>query len=159
MSQADVRKKAKEARRSHRKEKAIEKRALRVGKGPTPDDQELHAFWLAHGANFLESDYAEGVWTPLFEGIYEEGGTISLEEIQKTTYDRYYDETNKMWLPGGQALATWIAQDAVVTAVMRREAEKRTGSAQDARNPRDPKVWGLFAHVRKNALEPHIPTK
>lgn len=36
-----------------------------------PMDDRLYRFWLAHGCNFLNSSYSEGLWEPVFKDIYD----------------------------------------------------------------------------------------
>ena len=52
-----------------------EARALTKGSVSLPPlSDEDYTFWLCHGANYLASDSATGVWTPIFEDIYS--GTL-----------------------------------------------------------------------------------
>jgi len=47
-----------------------------------------YVYWLAHGANYLASDYQEGNWTPLFPELYT-GRLYQPEELLNKTLAHY----------------------------------------------------------------------
>ena len=142
-------KRAKERARGKRKQKAALKArqrtaALKRSQPPSrariiqqqfPDEDWV--FWIAHGVNYLVSDYGEGIWKPLFEGIYE-GHLPTPEEVARTILEKFGTETGEegMSLEGKTALA-WSVQAREGIYVYYREALRRLQEkdpAADAEN-------------------------
>lgn len=153
MSKNDAAKRReKVARRGARKDKVAAKVARRH-RGVVAHDEASHAFWLAHGANFLASSYGEGTWTPLFADIYGEGAKVpSSTVLRLTVFKLYHDAQTQQWTDEGRSIASWIAQDPVVTTIVSRRAAKAATTAEAALEPRNPNVWALFAELGRGVL-------
>ncbi len=115
-----------------------------------PDDQWV--FWAAHGVNFLLSDYTEGVWTPMFEGIYD-GAVVTPNDIAHALVTRYGAD-NEGWPPEGKAALAWVAQSREVGFIYKTECIKRLQAKGDkdaettARLPRNGTVWEVFSELK-----------
>lgn len=134
---------------------------------PDITDDE-HIWWLCHGANFLASDMAEGVWAPLFEGIYE-GQVPSLETIPATVMSRYsaeFEADEYMLGPAG-AVLVWTVTDKTNIRIHKFEAERRIAvdleeagfegdikeeARRRARQPYNGTVWAVMAQFQNTVL-------
>jgi hypothetical protein len=132
---------------------------LKVPPGLEGFTDEDHLFWLAHGVNYLASDYEKGIWTPLFEGLYE-GKTPTPEEITRAVLERYKGEGGG-FIPEAQPVLAWTVQNKAVIYVLNREAERAVKTfAPDcharptARLPKQPAVWEVFDGIRQSVLTP-----
>jgi hypothetical protein len=72
------------------------KRVAKALPGPQFDINSMfpepeYQFWLAHGANYLASDYKEGNWTPLFPDLYT-GRLYEPEELVQRTLAHFEKE-------------------------------------------------------------------
>lgn len=154
-----------------RRQKASMKAKARAGKrGPTPpsvggphrrkftDDMFPDAdylFWVAHGVNYIVSDYANGVWAPIFDGIYT-GQTLDAEQIVQGVTTRFGENTEHT--PQENAVLAWTVQPKSIVYVYYQEALRRLRGDDptcDApsliRQPHQGVVWGVFEHL-KNEL-------
>lgn len=123
---------------------------------------EQMAFWLCHGANCILSDYDNGVWTPMFEGIYE--GTVpSSGEITQAILDKYNAPDVAgidNWPQEAKSALAWAVSDRNVVYVYYREAHRRLLAAHGgdadiealARAPHNPLVWALFNFLKQQTL-------
>jgi len=153
-------------RKGHRREKTkeeterklVERRkraranaqALKDARLPGFDDftDEQYIYWLAHGANYLASNYEEAVWTPLFEGMYEEEGTPpEPEDLAKAVLRRWPGAEGEDWPNQAKAVLAWSVQpkETVYTFVL--ECQRRLKEAGHPRpviqsvKPYQPLVW------------------
>ena len=120
------------------------------------DDDML--FWLTHGANYIASDYDEGVWDPIMEGIYEEGSAqVAPDQLVQTVAARYGINEDEDLSETGQAVLGWTVQDKVTIYLFSREVERAVEVAdpdcedlqEASRQPADPVVWGVFHGIKK----------
>lgn len=155
-------KRAKQRREEASSRKAREDASLLTGSVPEevfPLSNQL--FWLAHGVNCLLSDYRRGVWTPLFEGIYEGHLPNSREEIQLTVLQRFAGQ--KEWAPEAKAALAWTVSSPKLLHVYWHEAMRRMQRAHPdlepheveplIRRPADGCVWDLFHYLMRNLLQ------
>jgi hypothetical protein len=118
---------------------------------------EEWVFWLAHGVNYILSDYDQGVWSPLFEGIYE-GKTMTPEEIAGEVMGQYTGV--KEWPATAKAALAWTVSDRTVVHIYYREALRRALSTgvepevarEQIRQPHNPVVWELFNFLQHKLL-------
>ena len=97
-----------------RRQKSAAKSKLRRKPAPGPakfDNSKFpdkdYVFWLAHGANYLHSDYESGTWDPLFPRLYE-GHAYQPEEIAKKIHDKFCPSEDKQdWPILGEILLGW----------------------------------------------------
>jgi hypothetical protein len=109
-----------------------------------------YQFWLAHGANYLNSSYDEGVWRPLFD-VYE-GEVFSRERLMSTVQVMLSDTP----VLGGLLMA-WCAMQPEKALHVRQEIIKGLtglrGEELDTAlvRPHVGTVWQRFAHMKKVA--------
>lgn len=120
------------------------------------------SFWICHGINCILSDYDNGVWAPMFDGIYN-GQVLSSGEITQTILDKYNAPDaagiDKWPLEAKSALA-WAVSDRNVVYVYYREACRRLADAHGedadiealARAPHNPLVWALFNYMKQQTM-------
>ncbi len=119
--------------------------------GPTLTEAEFpeadRAYWLAHGVNFLTSNYDEGEWTPLFPEIYE-GEMLDEETLSGRLVTLAEDEDNMT--AAQRAVLGYAFQNPMSHYVFKRRAEGLITEAGDedaeatARLPHQPLVWQMF---------------
>ena len=163
--------KAQQARKMKASEKAKKRRTEYLAKKARahsedgPSDKafpaETRLFWLAHGVNCLLSDYAKGLWTPLFDGIYEGKLPESQEAIQMRVFHHF--EGLKEPPPAGKAAQAWTVSDPQLLYIYWREAQRRMQRAHPdleeaqvlplLRRPRDGCVWGLFDYLMGHMIK------
>jgi len=122
-----------------------------------PDKDLL--FWLAHGVNYIVSDYDTGTWTPLFEEIYE-GAKLTPEDIARTLVDKY-SKSPKEWPPEAEAALAWSVQPResvymYFVEILRRLKDKghsNESSAKMACAPHNGTVWGVFKMIQNEMAE------
>jgi len=119
----------------------------------TDDDQR---FWLAHGVNYIVSDYDNGVWQPLFPEIYD-GETPSEEIIAQRVMDRFEETIKQGGYSDGQAATAWLMQTKQAVFSYRLEALKNVRVAQpeaDAESlicqPHTDAVWRVFESLKRH---------
>ena len=149
---AKRKRRAKKQGKKQGKKRALEqKRKAAAKKGPSerefPEAQYL--FWMAHGCNYLASNYDEGVWDPLFPGIYE-GNLVAPEQVAQRILKKYEKKEGKK----GIEVLAWTVQGrkllyAYYKQVLQHLAEKKPdGDAEDLiRQPHNGIVWGWFQEI------------
>lgn len=158
-------------RRAKRAAKTKERRSDYIQKkasAPPPPDfpvaqfpRETQLFWLAHGVNCLLSDYKQGTWTPLFEGIYQDRLPATQEEIQETVMARF--KNTKEWPAEAKAALAWTVSTPKLLYVYWHEAMRRMQRAYPELDPHeveplirrqaDPCVWDLFNYLMSRLLQ------
>lgn len=120
----------------------------------TDDD---YMFWIAHGCNYLASDYEEGIWNPLFDEIYE-GKLPTVEGLTQTILTRFGGDAADMPTEGKHVLS-WTVQDKELVYLVSREAARAAKKAdrsvngrQAARLPKQSAVWEMFEGIRAESL-------
>ena len=119
-------------------------------------------FWISHGINCILSDYDNGVWTPMFEGIYE-GHLPASAEITQTILNKYNAPDSAgidKWPLEAKSALAWAVSDRNVVYVYYREAHRRLMAAHGgdadiealARAPHNPLVWALFNYMKQQTL-------
>jgi len=68
--------------------------------------------WLAHGANFLASDYEEGTWDPVFPEVYtgdpDNYNQANHDAFRKRLMDRYWNAKTEEWVGAeGKVIVAW----------------------------------------------------
>ena len=156
------RRKAAQRRATKRKDKTANARQTKpkgfanVTLEEFPDEQLI--WWLANGVNYLVSDYENGVWSPLVEGIYE-GKVPSAEELARLVMARFADE--KEWPIEAKAAVAWSVSDRNVVYIYYREVLRRLRTTYPdvddiealARQPHQPQVWQVFKFLRDKLLK------
>jgi hypothetical protein len=156
------RQKEAERRSAKRKEKVAQMRSLASKQKPLlfspemfPDEQLL--FWLAHGVNYMVSDYDQGLWNPLFEGIYE-GKFTEPPELAQAIMLRYQDQ--KEWPVEAKAAVAWTVSERHIVYIYYREVLRRLRSSHPdvedlealARQPHQAQVWEVFKFLKDKLL-------
>ena len=128
---------------------------------PDITDDE-YVFWLCHGANFLASNEEEGLWEPIFEGIYN-GRLPDPETVAKTVLDKYAAEMeadSEEFTGIPHSVLAWTLTEKSMIRVYKYEAERRLlekdpecDAAELARQPHNPVVWGVMAEIKQRSLE------
>lgn len=106
-------------------------------------------YWMAHGVNFLTSNYSEGEWTPMFPEIYAEAGWTPDEDVLASRlYTLAEDEENMTAVQ--RAVLGYALQNPVAHYAFKKQAEKVVKESGDAtpedtaRLPHQPLVWQMF---------------
>ena len=115
---------------------------------------EEYGTWLAHGVNYLVSNYEAGIWEPLFPDIYE-GRTVSRESAMVALHDKFWKGPGEDdFLPEGEAPCAWALQERRPAYIFRQMAllELRKENPRDAEallmQPHNPVVWSVFNIIR-----------
>lgn len=126
---------------------------------PSLGDED-YLFWLCHGANYIASDGTTGVWTPLFDDIYQ-GVLPPAEEVAQRVLRAYAAELEAEGQFRGvpRAVLAWTVTDRSIVTIYKHEAVKRL-KAKDpdcdaevlARSPHNPVVWTLMDRVKARSL-------
>lgn len=148
-------------------EKMTLAKRTKVSSVPDMTDEE-YTFWLCHGANYLASDYENGRWTPVFEGIYpsefqivEDAPTPPVpapEDIAQTVILRYLsevDDETEQDVITAKAVMAWTVMDKSVVRIYVHEARRRLLAGDPTcdverllRQPHQPTVWGVLQTVK-----------
>ena len=130
---------------------------LKVQEAPLDWPAEDFLFWVAHGVNYLLSDYSTGTWSPMFEVIYE-SGTVppQLSEVQKAVMARFGPD-NGEWPPEGRAALAWTVQGLKPVYTFYLDAKRRVLAADDSgedvevlvRKPFFSPVWETFDFLKE----------
>jgi len=147
----------KKARRRAAQKPALKTKKPLVTEEMFPDEDLL--FWLAHGVNYMLSDYDTGTWTPVFEEIYE-GAKLTPEDIARRVVDKYSDSVSS-WPPEAEAALAWSVQprESVYFYFLEilRRLKKKGHSKEKIRQlavaPHNGVVWGVFRGVFENMQE------
>ena len=123
--------------------------------------EEDFLFWVCHGINSIVSDYDNGVWTPLFDGIYA-GVLPDAETVIQTVMDKYNQAKGgpDAWPHEGKAALAWAVSDRKIVYIYYRESLRRLTAAHGgdadiegkARSPHNPLVWALFDYMKNKVL-------
>jgi len=135
---------------------------LKDGESVPDITDEEYVFWLCHGANYLASDEINGVWTPIFENIYDEGATLPApESVASKVMDRYSEEIASEEKLGGvpRSVLAWTVSEKSSIRIYKFETERRLtekdaecDAALLARQPHNPVVWGVMTEVKERTL-------
>ena len=131
----------------------VEAAALIAKRAADAFDETQHLFWMCHGVNFLVSDYENGMWTPLFEGIYE-GRFPSPAEVGRTIMTHFGPDA-ETWPPQGMQAMAWTMQPKATVYIYYQVALKKAvetrveGSPDEAvRKPANTYAWDTFNLLR-----------
>lgn len=121
--------------------------------------EEDLVFWLAHGVNYIVSDYDNATWTPLFEEIYE-GVKLTPEDIAKVIVDKF-GETYEKWPEIGEIALAWSVQPRETVYIyfleILRRLKEKGHSKDDIRRlavaPHNGVVWGVFRMIGNELRE------
>jgi hypothetical protein len=162
---AQKRKQARALKKRRERKERVAKRKPTRAPDPlarvTPLETDDYNFWLCHGANYIHSDEAEGVWKPLFEGIYS-GKVPTEEEAIRQMMSKYEDAINSEDAldPVGQAVIAWVFTSAKQMRVFKDLAESACLSKHPeadpvtkARQPNNPQVWKMMAEIKRRAVK------
>lgn len=116
-------------------------------------------FWLAHGVNYIVSDYDNATWTPLFEEIYE-GVEITPEQMARGIIDKF-GESYENWSDVGDAALAWSIQPRQTVyiyflEILKRLREKKYTKSQAASlacAPHNGIVWSVFRMIQNELIE------
>lgn len=142
-------------RRTARRRAAKLKLTSKKNKGPSLNafSEEDQMFWVGHGANYLASDYENGVWDPIVEEIYN-GTPLTIKALSEAVLKRYQDNDGDV-PPSGKAVITWTVQDRSTIYLFARKALraiKKNNPDTDAdvavRQPKNPLVWEIFQGIK-----------
>ena len=152
----------KRIREAMRKAKVFQAASLLKDGVSVPDiTDEEYVFWLCHGANFLASNEDEGLWEPIFEGIYE-GGQPDEETVAQKVMARYSDAiaSDDALVGVPHAVIAWTITEKPQVRIYKYEAERRLqekdpdcNAEELARQPHNPVVWGLMSEIKQRSLE------
>ena len=126
----------------------------------TPLGDDDYVFWLCHGANYLASDSTTGIWSPVFEDIYQ-GEQPSPGSVAQKVLATYQKELEAEGAFGGvpRTVLAWTVTDRSIVTVYKHEAvrrllEKDPGCDAEAlaRSPHNPTVWALMDKVKQRSL-------
>lgn len=142
-------------RRTARRRAAKLKHAPKRGKGPSLKafSEADQMFWVGHGANYLASDYENGVWDPIVEEIYK-GTPLTVGALSEAVLKRYQDNDVDI-PPSGKAVIAWTVQDRPTIYLFAQKALraiKKDNPDTDAevavRQPKNPIVWEIFQGIK-----------
>ena len=109
---------------------------------------EEYEFWLAHGMNFLSSDYTQGLWEPLFPEAYNDGFTaLDRTTIVNRLLGKYLDKDSNRLSPVGTKCLAWFSLKPremfdFVWRIRRHQPHPHTDKSWvEARKPANPSVW------------------
>lgn len=120
---------------------------------------EDYLFWLAHGVNYIVSDYDKGTWTPLFPGIYENPPVMPEPEAVARGIMEKFNAQGPEWPVEGKAALAWAVTDKNVVYVYYREAVRRLRSNDPTSDPEvvcrtafNGIVWQVFGFMKERLL-------
>ena len=112
-------------------------------------------FWIAHGLNYILSEYSTGTWNPMYDEIYEGRMPPPLATMQRAVMDRYGPD-NGQWPPEARAALafTVLPTEAVYTFYLdarRRVLESPPDGDVDelVRKPHSSPVWNTFEAIKQ----------
>lgn len=161
MERRAVKRKEKEQQKKYMQNQAVvkNKASLDIPLSIFPDEQYL--FWLAHGVNHMVSDYEQGIWRPIFEGIYE-GQLFQPAELAQTVMAQYQNLTE--WPLEAKAAVAWTVTDRNVVYIYYREALRRLRTSYPevedletlVKQPHQAQVWEMFKFLRDKLLHKKV---
>jgi hypothetical protein len=119
----------------------------------TFSDEEAF-FWVAHGANYLASNYHTGLWDPVYPDLYE-GAEPDPGLLTSAILDKY-QEGNPLARP---VIAWTIVEKVVQYTYLRevwrtmKEADPECRPRSESRKPRHPVVWKVFQEIKRLLLK------
>lgn len=119
----------------------------KIPEGEFPDEDRL--FWMAHGINYLHSDWNEAVWNPLFPEAYESPEKLDIDLISGRIVK--FSEIEVEDMSGAQrAILGYAFQEQLAHYAFMKEAERRLTAKgvedprEEARKPHQSTVWQMF---------------
>ncbi len=119
--------------------------------------------FLAYGANYLASPYAEGLWTPVWDvdGLAEGPGAPKRDALFALVCEKFFDKETEKFHGIGTTLGAWamaptktvIGLLAVYLTHMEREHPDLDPVTEFTRSASGP-VWGFFHNQIMNRLAP-----
>ena len=105
--------------------------------------EDEHLFWIAHGVNFLMSDYDEGSWSPLFPEAYDPAATLSFEFLADRL--KPLSELESM-TPNQKAALAYAFQNRTAHYAFKLGAERAVKDKEgvSAKDPHQPFVWEMY---------------
>jgi len=165
--QIEARRRQKTAARAKRNKAYVSPSPRKVQAAPAADPIEAYKdrWFVAHGLNYLASDYTAGTWTPLFD-IY--GEDLEFEKIPTTSQAFYaviakhYNTETKDWTPEGKLLAAWLmvapeTMRGIRMALLRHMTveDNVEAAADELVKPHHPRVWEFFhEQIRSRTILP-----
>lgn len=107
------------------------------------DDENGFGFWACHGMNFINSNYEEGVWDPVFEQIYD-GGLPDPADVEVYVYQHIDPEHPKFTRVGRTLMGYWFSGVAGIYGVAKKAEAVADLAGEDPREPACGSVWKLF---------------
>ena len=153
----EQRRQNKMARTKARKKKKISLRGSSVSlKSPSFSEAEYH-WWLAHGLNYLNSDYGSGTWAPICD-IYEGQTPPSPPELLHSVITKHkIDPENAT--KQENFLCAWclgVSNEALYGIIfgltMTLTKENPEMNSEDIRQPHNGKVWEFFDEYVKSKV-------
>ena len=141
-------KRQKKALQKNRRRRAIlksgnNKRSESLEVSPSMFSDQEHLFWIAHGVNFLMSDYDEGAWKPLFPEAYDPAATLSFEFLADRL--KPLSELQSM-TPNQKAALAYAFQNRTAHFGFKLGAERAVAKTEgsSAKDPHQPLVWEMY---------------
>lgn len=115
-------------------------------------------WWVANGINCFQSDYDEGIWSPAFPEIYEEGHTLN-NEIVRNWLTQHFNEEDSSWTDEGRHAAGLVMSPVPVILVISHKCKDAAALAQEEGEAEvDPfsaacePVWKVFDEMKKEII-------
>lgn len=133
--------------RRRRKAHRVRPKQARLPAGAFPEQERV--FWIAHGVNFLHSDWDQAIWNPMFPEAYTSPENLSFDLISERLVPIAEVAIEKM--SGAQrAVLGYAFQEEVAHYAFKKEAERRLEEkgvedpVSSAKLPHQSTVWQLF---------------
>lgn len=117
-----------------------------------PIEALKNVWFMLHGMNYLNSDYATGTWQPLYD-VYADDLTEMppIRQVFSEVCAKHYNEETKTWTDHGQLLAAWmmVAPETMrgirMALLSHLAAEDNVEqAANELVKPHHPAVWAFF---------------
>lgn len=111
-------------------------------------------WWVANGINYFQSDYDEGIWSPVFPEIYEEDHTLTPDTL-KGWLTQHFNEEDKTWTDEGRHAAGLVMSPPTVIFVFAQRCIDAALQAEGDFNPRSPAcepVWQVFHEMKQRII-------
>tara|TARA_X000000950_G_scaffold200081_2_gene240889 strand:+ start:13304 stop:13966 length:663 start_codon:yes stop_codon:yes gene_type:complete len=124
------------------------------------DNSGEATWWVGNILNYFASDYDEGVWSPVFPEIYDEGAELHQDDV--TAYlTQHFNEEEKTWTAEGErAVAICMSPPHAIYAIAQKclqgcqekdpDAELELEDIQTAKNDA---VWQVLDFMKKEITE------
>ncbi len=170
MSKAKIKNKRRQQRQLERRKakrasvpnpiRMVKGRRRRIAPGLQAFTDEDQIFWLAHGANYIASDYDQGIWDPLLEDLYYAGEQgITSDRLVEAVSSRFLANEDDELSDIGKAILAWTTQSKETVYLLSREAvravrkaDPRCNSKETSRHPANPAVWQVFHEIKNQVL-------